>query len=462
MGAFETILSDSFTGLVKRLSLSMTPFRMLVLGYMIVTISGAFLLSLPVSTVSGRGQNFIDALFIAASGISTTGLVVVDVGSFYTLFGQTVLLCIFQIGGIGYMTIIISLTQIVGKKTTILTQIVAKESLAGPNMRQLGSFFKATIVFTLFFELAGAVVLTAYWSREYPLSKAAYLGFFHSVSAFCTAGFGLLPDSLMKYQGSLVMNATINIVSMAGGLGFFVLYEFYSMVTRRMKNHSRRRLSVHSRLVLIITTALIAGGSAVILLTEPWDPAVGIFDRLLASVFQAVSAQTTDGFNSIDIGRLGATSLSMLMILMFIGASPGSTGGGIKTTTFGAISRFLYCQLKGSEESVNLFGREIPSRSIRKAFSIFVWFGIIIVLDMLVMVRTEQGSYLQVLFEIVSAIGNTGLSTGITPRLSNTGRILLIITMFIGRVGPLAVGLFITGRQHERNFHYPEEDIFIG
>lgn len=462
MQTLEAPLFNGFTTLIGRLALSATPFRLLVFGYMVVTISGALLLSLPVSTTGGRGQNFIDALFIAASGISTTGLVVVDIGSFYTIFGQIVLLCIFQIGGIGYMTIIIFLTQVIGKKTTILTQIVAKESLAGPNMRQLGSFFMATIAFTMVFELAGAVVLTIYWSREYPLGRAAYLGFFHSVSAFCTAGFGLLPDSLVKHQGSLVMNATINIVSLAGGLGFFVLYEFYSMVTRRIKNHSRRRLSVHSRLVLITTAALIAGGSAIILLTESWDPAMGICDRLLVSVFQSVSAQTTDGFNTVDIGKLGATSLTVLMILMFIGASPGSTGGGIKTTTFGAISRFLYCQLKGCEESVNLFGREIPSRSIGKAFSVLAWFGIIIVLDMLVMVRTERAGYLQVLFEIVSALGNTGLSTGITPDLSTVGRVILIITMFIGRVGPLTIGFFIIGRQHERHYHYAEEDIFIG
>ncbi len=446
----------------KRIRDWLSPFHALVTGYMIVTSIGAFLLSLPVSTAAGSGQPFVDALFMATSGISTSGLAVVDVGKFYTLFGQIVLLLVFQIGGIGYMTFIMFFTHAFGMKTSINTQLIAVESLAGSEFRILGRFFITTMTFTFGFEAAGAIVLAIFWLGHYSFAHALYLGIFHSVSAFCTAGFGLFSDSLMKYRESVVMNATINLVSLAGGLGFFVLYELYAAATRIIRRKTRRRLSLHTKLVLIMTAVVVAGGTAVIYLSESWSASDTVPVKFLASSFQAISASTTDGFNSVDIGRMGHTSLVALMLLMFVGASPGSTGGGIKTTTLGVIMLFLVAQLKGKQDAINLMGREIPPGTILKAVGVFSWFIIVLLIDMLVMGSTENAPFLPVIFEIVSALGNTGLSMGITAALSCTGKIMLIATMFIGRVGPLTMGYFIIGSREPLPYRLPEEDLFVG
>lgn len=438
-----------------------TPFHLLVSGYMFVTFAGALLLSLPVATVHGGGQSFVDALFVATSGISTSGLSIVDIGSYYTLFGQIVLLCIFQIGGIGYMAVIIFLSYILGMRTSMFTQIVAKESIAGPSYKLLGRFFLATIYFTLVFEAAGAIALSIFWLGELSPAKAVYFGIFHSISTFCTAGFGLYSDSLMKYNASYTVNITVNVISLAGGVGFFVLYEIYLNAWRAIKRKSLRKLSLHSRLVILLTALVVIGGTIVIFTFEAWEPSTSTAWRLSASLFQAVSASTTDGFNSIDISRMSTPGLTAIMALMFIGASPGSTGGGIKTTTMGTIVLYLLHQLKGRDE-VSLMNREIPSSSVLKAFGIFTWFIIIIFIDLIILCGTGNATFIQTLFEIVSALGNTGLSMGITPGLSFIGKVALTVTMFIGRVGPLTFGFFLAGKEKPLPFRHPEEDIFIG
>jgi trk system potassium uptake protein TrkH len=340
--------------------------------------------------------------------------------------------------------------------------MVAKESLSGSDHRTLGRFFIVTLVFTIIFELAGAIVLTLFWSENFPITKAMYLGVFHSVSAFCTAGFGLFPDSLMKYRTNTIVNFTIMIVSIAGGIGFIVLHDLYVYAIKRIKNEHPRRLSIHTKIALITTFVVMLAGTVIILMTEKWPQTEALSDRIMISAFQSISASTTDGFNSVDIGKMSTTSLTALMLLMFIGASPGSTGGGIKTTTLGLMFIFLWSQLKGRETAINVLKREIPVSSVYRAFGVFTWFVIFIAADMIILTVTENASYLQILFETVSAIGNTGLSTGITPTLSFTGKIVLIITMFIGRVGPLALGFALAGRQKPLPYNYAREDIFVG
>ncbi|MHB0947396.1 MAG: TrkH family potassium uptake protein [Sedimentisphaerales bacterium] len=439
-----------------------TPYQILVFGYALITITGAILLSLPISSANGKGQCFLDSLFVAVSGISTSGLSVVDIGSYYSLFGQIVLLCVFQIGGIGYMTFIVFLASVFAIRLPHTTAIVAKESLSGSDHGTLGRFFIATLVFTIIFELAGAVILTRFWSANFPITKAMYLGIFHSISTFCTAGFGLFPDSLMKYRTGTVVNFTIMIISIAGGIGFIVLHDLYVYAIKRIKNERPRRLSIHTKIALITTFVVMLAGTVIILITEKWPQTEALSDRIMASAFQSISASTTDGFNSVDIGKMSTTSLTALILLMFIGASPGSTGGGIKTTTLGLIFIFLWSQLRGREAAINTLKREIPASSVYRAFGVFGWFVIITAADMIILTATENASYLQILFETVSALGNTGLSMGITSTLSFTGKIVLIITMFIGRVGPLALGFALAGRQKPLPYSYAKEDIFIG
>jgi trk system potassium uptake protein TrkH len=446
---------------LRNLFKDITPYQILVFGYALVTVTGAILLSLPVSSADGTHQDFIDSLFVAVSGISTTGLTVVDIGSYYSTFGQIVLLCIFQIGGIGYMTFIVFFASIFAFRLPHAAATVAKESLSGPSHGTLGRFFIATLVYTIIFELAGAIVLTLFWSEEFPTVRALYLGVFHSVSAFCTAGFGLFPDNLMKYKTNTIVNLTIMIVSIAGGIGFIVLHDIYVYVIKRIKNEYPRRLSIHTKIALFVTFVVMFAGSVIIFITEKWIPSETLSDRIIISAFQSVSASTTDGFNTVDIGKMNSTSQTALMALMFIGASPGSTGGGIKTTTLGLILIFLWAQLKG-RSTINVLKREVPVSSVYKAFGVFAWFVIVIAADMIILTVTEEASYLQVLFETVSALGNTGLSTGITPILSDTGKMILIITMFIGRVGPLTLGFALAGRQKPLPYSYAREDIFVG
>jgi trk system potassium uptake protein TrkH len=438
----------------------LSPYQLLLLGYASITVLGAVLLSLPISSASGRSQPFLDALFLATSGISTSGLTVVDVGSFYSRFGQIVLLSIFQIGGIGYMSFVILMMYAFGIRGSIRTSLVAKESLAGPNLGVIKSFFLSVLAYSFAFELAGAVALTLFWMREYPAAHAVYLGVFHSVSTFCTAGFSLFSDSFMKYENSVLLNATIVVLSLAGGIGFFVLRDLAAFARGKLAGRHGVRLTVHTRLVLRVTAAVMSIGAVIMLLSEHWPAAMSAPQRIMASVFQSVSASTTDGFNTLDIGAMRQTSLTILMLLMFVGASPGSTGGGIKTTTFGLLFILLRARLRRKEH--NALGREMSDRCIFDAVAVAFCYVLVILADMMILSATEKTSYARNLFEIVSAIGNTGLSTGITAALSTTGKSVLIVTMFIGRVGVFSIAFAFLARPAKVLFRYPTEDVFVG
>ena len=355
---------------------------------MFITVSGAILLSLPVSSAQGTSQPFLDALFVATSGISTSGLSPVDIGSYYSLFGQIVLLVIFQIGGIGYMSFIILTMYALGIKGSMRTSLVAKESLAGPNLHVLKGFFLSVLAYSFAFELVGATILAVFWMKEYPAAYSIYLGVFHSVSTFCTAGFGLFSDSLMKYRQSSLLNVTIVILSLAGGIGFFVLRDLTAFVASKLNGRRRFRLTVHTRLVLIVTTIVISVGTIVILFSEHWPSTMSAYDRTMTSVFQAVSASTTDGFNTIGIGTMGAASLTILMLLMFVGASPGSTGGGIKTTTFGLLFVLLWARFRKRQN--NVLGTEMSERCIYDAVVVAFCFMLVALADSVILSITEK------------------------------------------------------------------------
>ncbi|MBN1503477.1 MAG: Trk family potassium uptake protein [Candidatus Eisenbacteria bacterium] len=437
-----------------------TAIRLLVAGYALITLVGAALLSLPVSTTSGSGQGFLDALFLASSGISTSGLTTVDVGSFYSLFGQITLATIFQVGGLGYMAFFMLAVTVLGRRLSFRKLTVAAESVSGSDRVDLRRFFAAVVLYTLAFEGAGAAILFLRWVASYPVPRAAYLGVFHSVSAFCTAGFSVFPDSLMAYRSDLTTNITISLLSLFGGVGFLVLYDTHRLILRVSKNKYPRRLAAHTKLVLVFTAFVVAGASVAIFVVDPTCGAT-VRDRMMSSVFQAVSASTTDGFNTMDIGGMAPTSLLVLIVLMFIGASPGSTGGGIKMTTFGVLALSVWSYLRGRTET-DFFRRRIPPETTQKASAVFLLCLTVVAADMLVMSATEKASFLRLLFEVVSAMGNTGLSTGITSSLTATGKVLLIATMFLGRVGPLAVGLSLLARSERTLFKNAAEDVYVG
>lgn len=358
------------------------------------------------------------------------------------------------------MTFVMFTSYILGMKVSLRTGIVAKESLATDNFHLLGRFFRNVLFYTVFFEGIGAVILGLFWMNDFSPLYALYLGIFHSVSTFCTAGFSTFSTSLMNYKSNILVNLTVNILSLIGGIGFFVLKDLQGFFHRKRKKILPNFLTLHSKVALIVTGVVNVIGFLVIFVAEKWPKGTALYDKILISSFQAISASTTDGYNSVDIGSMSAASLTILIVLMFIGASPGSTGGGMKTTTLGTLFAAIKSFFQG-KPAAQFLHRELPSESVLKAFSLFTLFVGIAFVDITIMAITESASYLQTLFEIISALGNTGLSTGITSTLSFWGKLILTITMFIGRVGPLTIGTAFIVKK-EQPFKYAKEDIFIG
>ena len=459
---------------------TITPAQTLLMGFILMIIAGVILLSLPISTSGNVTQPLVDVLFTSTSAVTTTGLIVVDTGSFYSLFGQIVILSLIQICGLGYMIFIALIILGVGGRVSMNNRILLSESLARPTSIDMVRFIKIVVIFTFIIEFVGAFLLSMYWMRYFSFGKAIYAGIFHSISAFCTAGFSIFSDSFSAWGKSFSFNLISIFIFTAGAIGFFVLYDIYSWSRKNFavflssyRHHKalgsgRERttfmiknfvqLETHSKFVLLLTALLVGVGAVVIFFSQEYLPLKG---RALNAVFQSFTASTTTGFNTIDIGAMSIPSLFMIIILMFIGASPGGTGAGIKTVSFGIVLLFLFALLTG-KENVNLFKRRIPAQIINKVFAIcsiaFLW----TVIAVTILTFTEKASFLQILFEVVSALSNVGLSTGITSSLSNVGKIVISITMLIGRMGPLAIGFSLVGKPKPAKFKYAQADVLVG
>jgi trk system potassium uptake protein TrkH len=436
------------------------PLQILVGGYFLITMIGSFLLTLPAATADGSRQPFLDAWFLATSAISTSGLTVVDISRYYSVFGQVVIMTIFQIGGLGYMAFFVFMLSLMKKSLSIGRRIVAVESVSGAGEVSLYKFFKAVILTTLSLEFIGALLLYFCWQGDRPAAEAAYFSVFHSISAFCTAGFSLFPDSLVSYRDHLPVNLIISVLSILGGIGFIVLIDSYAFLKKVIVKERPRRLSPHSKLVLRVSALVIGLSSIMILAVEPF-PGLRFGEKILSAVFQSISASTTDGFNSVPIGAMVPSALFILVVLMLIGAGPGSTGGGLKVSTFGTLSLAFWSFILGKKD-VNFDGRRIPDETVSEAFFILFVFLAIIALDSVILAGTENASFLEIFFEISSALGNTGLSMGLTAGLSPIGKILITLTMFAGRVGPLTLGLSLLERRTNGHFQFAEARIYVG
>jgi len=440
-----------------------SPAQVLGLSFLGLIACGTLLLRLPVAAAR-EPLSLLDALFTATSAVCVTGLIVVDTPSDLSAFGQLVVLVLIQLGGLGYMAITTVAAVALGRQLTMPERLTLQEALNVDTMEGLFRFSLTVLKLTLVFESAGALLLTARWAGEFGLARAAYLGVFHSVSAFNNAGFSLFSDSLMRFRGDWVVNLAITTLVICGGLGFVVLTEVGRV--RRL-----RRLSVHTRLVLALSGALIVAATALIFLIERGNPRtlapLGAGEALLAAYFQAVTPRTA-GFNTLDIGAMAPASLFLMILLMFVGAAPGGTGGGVKISTFSITVAAIWAMIRGAPEPV-LLRRRIPPAVVARAFSIcLIGFLALNVVASLLLV-TEGRGLLPTLFEATSAFGTVGLSIGeggapvsLAGHFSPAGRLLVIAMMFVGRVGPLTLAVAVARTGARARVRYPEGRILVG
>ncbi|MCF8243077.1 MAG: TrkH family potassium uptake protein [Melioribacteraceae bacterium] len=438
----------------------------LLLGFIGVIIIGSVLLYQPFSISSGS-ITFVDALFTSASATCVTGLIVVDTGTYFTTSGQVIILSLIQIGGLGVMSFSTLFLFFLRGKIGIGGRELIHETLTYFDTIDIGALLKSVFVFTFLFEGVGTILLTARFMFDMPFNQAIYNAIFHSISAFCNAGFSTFSDSLIGYRSDIYVNLVMAALIFSGGIGFVVIYELYFIFKKGMKLH---KLSLHSKVVLSFSIFLIVIG-AILLFTFEFSVSMKEFtftDRIVSAIFQSVTARTA-GFNTIDIYSFSMSSIFVIVTLMFIGASPASCGGGVKTATIAVIIAFIKSKIRDTK-NVNLFYNTLPFNIISKAIVIIVFGVSTVVLFSFLISAIEMdnssfsnngGYFIQIFFEVVSAFGTVGLSTGITSDLSSVSRILFVLLMLIGRVGPLTLAVAV-GSKENVDIKYAEDNILVG
>ncbi len=449
--------------------LKLNPATLILLSFLLVILSGTVMLKIPASTTDD-GISWIDALFTSTSAVCVTGLTVVDTGTCFTGFGQCVILGLIQIGGLGLMTISVALFHWVGRRIAFHQRMAMQDLFSSKPREDIFNLVKSIILMTLGVEFLGAVFLTLHWNGEFSFGKAAFQAVFHSVSAFCNAGFALFPDNLMKYSDSYLLNTVICSLIVIGGIGFPVLYDLQCW----FKQHKIKRFkfSVQTKTVFLTTLILIFLGALFIFIIERQGFQQGkpFGFRILTSIFQSITCRTA-GFNTVDIGSLKDATLIIMIFLMFFGASPGSCGGGVKTTTLALLVGFTFSGIR-RRTRVNIFKKSIPKETVDRSITlVLVSIGIIgLIIFMLLMgdsitgheIHRPQDTFLMYLFETVSAFGTVGLSMGVTPDLSMWGKLMIITMMIIGRVGVLTFSYIIVGSGPSNGIERSEENMMIG
>jgi trk system potassium uptake protein TrkH len=441
-------------------NLKFTPVQILAIGFAGVILAGAILLSLPVSSADGKATPFIDSLFTATSAVCVTGLVVLDTGTHWNYFGKTIIMLLIEIGGLGFMSFATLIALLLGKKITLRERLVMQEAMNSFSLQGLVKMAKYILVFTFSIQFAGALILSTQFIPTYGMAKGFYYGVFHSISAFCNAGFDLIGNfqSLTPFAENLVIILTIAALIVVGGLGFAVWSEIYSY--KRFK-----KLSVHTRIVIISTSALIIIGWILMLMFEINNPAtlgpMSVKGKLLNSLFASVTPRTA-GYNSISTAEMTTAGRFLTIILMFIGGASGSTAGGIKVTTFSIIILTVISIIKGREDT-EVFQRRISSDIVRKSFVITTLAVILVILVTMILTITESGaSFEYIFYEATSAFGTVGLTLGLTPELSFIGKIVLSFTMYCGRLGPLTLALALASSNNNNTIRYPEDKVLVG
>ncbi|MEV4708659.1 potassium transporter TrkG [Actinoplanes sp. NPDC049316] len=436
------------------------PARLVVLGFAAAVLIGSGLLALPFATESGRSAGTVTALFTATSAVCVTGLVVVDTGTYWSAFGEAVILGLIQVGGFGIMTLAALLGLLVARRLRMRLQLGTQAETKSMGVGQVRRVVLGVLRISLVVELLVAVVLTWRFAAGYGYDwpRATYLGVFHAVSAFNNAGFGLFSDSLMRFVGDPLICLPIVAAIIIGGLGFPVLFEL------RRELRTPRRWSLHTKITVGMTVVLLAGGFAAITVSEWSNPGtlgpLGVAEKLLAGFVTAVMPRTA-GFNSLDVAQFSDVTLLIHNVLMFIGGGSAGTAGGIKVTTFALLGFVILAEIRG-EPSVHALGRKLPAGVQRQALTVALLGVAAVAASTVALLALTPFRLDQVLFEVTSAFGTVGLSTGITADVGTAGHVILIVLMFIGRLGPITAAAALALRERTRRYERPEERPIVG
>ncbi|MGN0027475.1 MAG: TrkH family potassium uptake protein [Clostridium sp.] len=425
---------------------NLSPGRIIVLGFFSVIVIGTILLKLPISIRDGITVSWVDALFTSTSAVCVTGLIAIDTADTFTVFGRAVVALLIQVGGLGVTSVGVGFILLMGRKVGIKERVLIKESMNLDSMKGLVKLVKSVLLVTLSFEVVGAILSYLVFSKDYSPLDALGISVFHSIAAFNNSGFDILGGlrNLIPYQSNVLLNLTTCGLIIFGGLGFLVIKEI--IIVKKFK-----KFSLHTKVVITVTAILLVVGTILLKATEDisW----------LGAFFFSTSARTA-GFSTYNLGSFTNAGLFTLTVLMFIGASPGSTGGGIKTTTIFTLIKSIYST--STNKNCESFKRKIPSAVIFKAFNIFVLAIMVVCFGVFLLSILEPGrTFIQLLVEVTSAFGTVGLSTGITPDLKDLSKIIISIIMFIGRLGPMTMASIWLVKEPS-NACYSEEAVIIG
>lgn len=441
----------------KRFSIS--PPQVLVMGFAIIILAGTMLLMLPISTATGESLPFIDAFFTATSATCVTGLVVRDTGTYFSIFGQTIIMLLIQVGGLGFMTMATLFSLVFKRKISLKDRLVLQEAMNQNTMEGIVRLIRKVLLYSLIIESSAALIFSIRLAFDMPVGRAIYFGIFHAVSFFNNAGFDLFGDyqSITAYVSDPIINLVSIFVIVSGGLGFIVLSDLIEF-------RQRRKISLHSKVVLSMTGCLILIGALVIFIFEftnskTLEP-LHWGGKIWSSFFQAVTPRTV-GANSLDIGSMRQATLFFIIILMFIGASPNSTGGGIKTTTFTILIGAVISMVRGRSDLV-LFRYRLAEERVFKAVTVTMLCLFLVVFVAMILSTTEDASFLSILFEATSAFGTVGLSMGLTTKLTVFGKIVISLTMFAGRLGLLTLVYALGSKNDKELYRHPEGKMIIG
>lgn len=439
------------------------PSLIFIIGFLAVVFLGATLLNFPFSSVDGKSVGFLDSLFTATSAVCVTGLTVVTTASHWTPIAKIIIMLLIQIGGLGVMTMSTLIAFFLGKKISLKTRLLIKEERNIFELQGVVRVTKNVLIFTFVVELIGVILFSFQFCREYGLFKGILFAIFHSISSFCNAGFDIIGDSsFSQYVTNPLVNFTTIMLIIVGGLGFFVTVEV-------LKIRKFKKFSLHTKVALIVTGILLLSGSVFIMILEYSNKGtigqLGFFGKLQASFFQSVVTRTA-GYSTVDMSSLKDSTSIIMSVLMFIGGSSGSTAGGVKVTTVAVVFLAIYSNIYGKKD-IEIYRKRITQGLVMKAFSVIgIAFVVVIVVSIILSITQNNTdfSYVDYLFETVSAFGTVGLTRSVTPYLNFIGKIVISCTMFIGRLGPLTIALAVASGKNKKNVNitYPEGKIIIG